>query len=193
MPTAARLLLPILLIVLLITPAAAQSSGQRGMRVSQVQTAYLVEHAQTDMPAPANLGGEGATTRDVMAQMQAAQAKAGGSPVRMTLNGATPTEPTPRALFETWIEPESRDYAESVLTGFSGVESKAGRTVIRRFVRDNFRHVYVSYAMTVETLPEPGTFRAVWGDSDAARPTDLPASTEWKVVSPAQHPVSQIL
>jgi hypothetical protein len=128
-----------------------------------------------------------------MAQMQAAQAKAGGSPVRMTLNGATPTEPTPRALFETWIEPESRDYAESALTGFSGVESKAGRTVIRRFVRDNFRHVYVSYAMTVETLPEPGTFRAVWGDSDAARPTDLPASTEWKVVSPAQYPVPQIL
>jgi hypothetical protein len=163
--------------ILLTIPAAAQSSSQHGMSVGHVQIAYLVDHAEATTPTSASLR-----------LLDALQAASNGKTTTLA-----PSKPAPRAEFETWIEPEPRDYAESVLTGFSGIDRNAGKTVIRRFVRDNFRHVYVSYALTVETFPESGTFRVIFGDSDAAAPSDLPASADWKVVSPAKYPVPQIL
>ncbi len=56
-------------------------------------------------------------------------------------------------MFEAWSERLSRNYQESVLTGFSGFEWESNRTVIHRFVRDNFRRVEIRYSLAVETLP----------------------------------------
>jgi len=78
--------------------------------------------------------------------------------------------PTPKAEFETWVEQLSRDYAESVVTGDTGVERAAGTATVHRFVRDNFRHTNLTYAMTFETIPGTETFRVSFGDSAVPHP-----------------------
>jgi hypothetical protein len=76
----------------------------------------------------------------------------------------------PHAEFETWAEQLSRDYAESVVTGDTGVERAPGKATIHRFVRDNFRHTDLTYAMTFETIPGTETFRVSFGDSAVPHP-----------------------
>jgi hypothetical protein len=72
--------------------------------------------------------------------------------------------------FETWVEQLSRDYAESVVSGDTGVERNAGKTAIHRFVRDNFRHTSLTYTITVEAIPDTETFRASFSDSTVPYP-----------------------
>jgi hypothetical protein len=64
----------------------------------------------------------------------------------------------------------SRDYAESVVAGDMGVEREAGKATVHRFVRDNFRHLELTYAMTFETIPGTETFRVSFGDSAVPHP-----------------------
>jgi hypothetical protein len=95
------------------------------------------------------------------------------------------------AEFDTWVQPVGKNYAESIVTGFAGIEKGAGKTVVRRFVRDNFRFIYLSYAVTVETLEEPGTYRVSFGESDAS-PVGVRASEDWKFAAP-KYPAPQVV
>jgi hypothetical protein len=85
----------------------------------------------------------------------------------------------PRVAFEAWSERLSRNYQEGVLTGFSGFEWESNRTIIHRYVRDNFRHVEIRYSLTVETLPN--SYRLTFNAD--------PGST---AISPPIFPVPQI-
>jgi len=68
------------------------------------------------------------------------------------------------------VEQRSRDYAESVVTGISGIERDRGKATIHRFVRDNFRHTNQTYTITLEAVPGTETFRIAFGDSDVPHP-----------------------
>jgi hypothetical protein len=138
--------------VLLAIPAFAQSS-QFGTRIGQVQTAYLA-----DIPSPVGtISVTGA-------------ARFGDLPARPTDANEAPVYP--KADFETWVEQRSRDYAESVVTGFEGIERAAGKAAIHRYVRDNFRQTYLTYTMTLESVPGTKTFRVAFTDS--AVPVPVP-------------------
>jgi hypothetical protein len=97
----------------------------------------------------------------------------------------------PCALFETWAEQRSSGYAESVQTGFTGIERTSGKTVLRRFVRDGIRQVYVRYSVTVETLPD-GTYRVSFGPSLDEAPAQS-RKADWTLISLAKYPAPQIL
>ncbi len=97
------------------------------------------------------------------------------------------------AQFETWVEELPSDYAESILGGFSSFEKGAAKTTLQRFVRDHFRRVYVSYQVEVEALAEAGAYRVTFGNSTDEPPADLTPRSEWKVGSPPNYPVPQIL
>lgn len=96
------------------------------------------------------------------------------------------------AQFDTWIEQLPSDYAESVV-GFLDVERGASKATIQRYVRDNLRQVYISYAITVEKLAEASAYRVTFGDAGAPAPKDLWPQGKWKIVSPARYPVPQIV
>jgi hypothetical protein len=171
------------LIVLLVVPAFTQSStrssNQYGTRISQVQTAYLL-----DIPSPV---GTFSVT---------GAARFGDPPGAPQPAAATPAAVTPKAEFETWVEQRSRDYAESVITGLTDIERAAGKATIHRFVRDNFRHTYLTYTMTFETIARTKTFRITFNDSvveSASDPVNHPANEDWKRASAAPYPVPQIL
>ncbi len=95
---------------------------------------------------------------------------------------------TPCAEFETWAEPLPENYVQSVSGGFAGIERGAARSTLRRFVRDNARRVYVSYAVTIEALAEAGTYRVSFGQSAAP-----PLPGDWKTVAPDQPSAPQIM
>jgi hypothetical protein len=81
---------------------------------------------------------------------------------------------------------------ESVQVGVTVLERAGGKAVFQRFVRDNLRLVYASYTVTVETLPQEGTYRLSFGPpSDGNSAPALGA--DWKVLVPAKFPVPQIL
>src|SRR4029077_357974 len=70
-----------------------------------------------------------------------------------------------------WVEQRSRDYAESVVTGFQDIERTAGKATVPRSVRDNFRNTYLTYTVTFETISGTDTFRVVFGDSTISYPS----------------------
>ena len=90
-------------------------------------------------------------------------ARFGDLPARPT--DANPAAAYPKADFETWVEQRSRDYAESVVTGFVGIERGAGKATIHRYVRDNFRQTYLTYTMTLESVPGTKTYRVAFSHS----------------------------
>ncbi len=96
--------------------------------------------------------------------------------------------PTPCAEFEAWLEPLPENYTQSVSGGLAGIERGAAKTTIQRFVRDNSRHIYVSYAVTIESLTEAGAYRVSLGNSAAPSLT-----ADWQTVAPAHPPVPQIM
>lgn len=142
--------------VLLAIPACAQSSGPHGTRIGQVQTEYL----ETDSAA----------VQERMRQILEAVRSAGTNSLGSSGIAPTPRDRGPHADFETWVEQMSRDYAESVVTGDSGVEREAGKATIHRFVRDNFRHTNLTYTVTFETVPGTATFRVAFSDSPVSYP-----------------------
>ena len=148
------------LLVLISVAAFAQSSTPHGTRIGQVQTAYL-----EDIPASvANAIDISDRFREIL---QAARpAGSNGLP----LIAPAPTTKGPRAEFETWVEQMSRDYAESVVPSFTGIDREAGKTTIHRSVRDNFRNISLTYVVTVEPVPQTETFRVSFGDSSVPVP-----------------------
>ena len=77
---------------------------------------------------------------------------------------------TPKAEFETWAEQRSKDYAESVVTGSTDIERAPGKATIHRFVRDNFRNLYLTYTLTFEPITRTDTFRVTFTDSAVPYP-----------------------
>ncbi|HEY6340916.1 MAG TPA: hypothetical protein VIY49_05450 [Bryobacteraceae bacterium] len=171
--------------------AVAQTPGQNGLRVGG-GTVFLAEQAQGESLEEyvARAGREGRAAS--VATLAAAGLTFDGSRIVIP-----PSQPAPRADFDTWVEGIDRQYAESITTG-SQVERKtekqADKIVIQRSVRDNFRRLYIRYSVTLEMLPKAenaaGTYRATFGDSDAAIPKGIDA--DWKVVAPPEYPVAQI-
>ena len=141
--------LPVLMAIPVFAQSAAQSSTQRGTRIAQVQTVPL---------------GDGPVSTGMIVS---GSARFGDIPAGARLAG-----PAPKAEFETWVEQPSRDYAESVVTGFTGIERQPGKAAIHRFVRDNFRNAYLTYTMVLEAVPGTETFRVSF--SDAAFPYPVP-------------------
>jgi len=153
------ILLAVLLVALLAIPAFAQSSAAHGARIAQVQTAYL-EAIPPDVAA-------GLEIADRFREAIEAGRSSGAIPAMFT---PAPVNKGPRAEFETWVEQRSRDYAESVVTGISGIERDGGKATIHRFVRDNFRHVELTYTIILEIIPGAETFRVAFSDSTAPYP-----------------------
>jgi hypothetical protein len=169
--------------ILLLIPIAAQCADEDGTRVDQVKIVYFIEPVQITIN-PSEL---------LFTELAAASERSGDAPAALTVNGRTtivaPKGPTPRAAFDTWVAPLARSYQESIQTGLLDTKWAGTLTVMDRFVRDNFRHVYVSYTLTVETLTA-GNYRATFSESQAP----VPASTSgWTVISPVSLPVPQFL
>jgi hypothetical protein len=143
--------------VLLAVPALAQSLPQFGTRIGQIQTVYL-----RDIPV-----APGPTVPF------AGPARIGDLPEAQRVTTGAPAV-TPKAEFETWAEQRSKDYAESVVTGSTGIEREDGKATIHRFVRDNFRNLYLTYTMTFEpvarTDTRTDTFRVTFTDSAVPYP-----------------------
>ena len=140
--------------LLLAALTAGAQSPRYGTRVGQIQTVYLVDIAVPSGPGipltgPARIGEPPPAAR-----------AASGSPAAMT----------PKAEFETWVEQRSRDYAESVVTGFSEIERATGKATVHRYVRDNFRNLYLTYTMTFEPVGKTDTFRVTFSDSQIPFP-----------------------
>lgn len=138
--------------VLLAVSGFAQSS-QYGTRIGQIQIVYLRDIPVTPGPivpfaGPARIG----------ALPEPAQATTGVQAI------------TPKAEFETWVEQRSRDFAESVLTGSTDIERAPGEATVHRFVRDNFRNLYLTYTMTFEPIARTDTFRVTFTDSSIPYP-----------------------
>lgn len=188
------------LVVLSLAAAAASPSNQHGTRVVAVQTAYLVE--PVEIPAPDGITLTGTGDQAMILQRVNELTRAGQvsaqAPVAVVLNGRTlqlvpPRVPTPSAVFETWVEQLPSDYQESITAGFSRIDREANQITAHRFVRDNFRHAYASYAVTVEMLPESGKYRVAFGASPIPSDVRFSPSEEWKVATPSHYPVPQIL
>lgn len=184
------------LTVLLASSLLAQSDNEHGVPASQLQVAYLVKFVELTLPEPpASQGDFAAWTRRAMQLQDEALAKAGGAPLEVTLSGkktiVAPRTPAPRLTFETWSERLSRDYQESVFTGFNGFEWEGNRVIIQRFIRDNFRRVYIRYSIAAEKTPEG--YQLAFGAPGGPAPDDLPTSPGWKIIPPVQFPVPQLL
>jgi hypothetical protein len=136
--------------VMLAMSAWAQSA-QYGTRIGQIQTVYLRDIPVTPGPT-VPFGGP---------------ARIGELPARETSGNPAGT---PKAEFETWVEQRSKDYAESVLAGSTDIERAPEKATIHRFVRDNFRNLYVTYTLTFEPIARTDTFRVTFSDSAVPYP-----------------------
>jgi len=139
--------------VLLAIPAFAQPAPRYGTRIGQIQTIYLLDIPVTPGPTvpfagPARIGE----------LPEAAQPTSGAPAV------------TPKAEFETWSEQTFRDYAESVVAGSTDIERTPGKATIHRFVRDNFRNLYITYTVTFEPIAKTDTYRVTLSDSTVPYP-----------------------
>jgi hypothetical protein len=153
--------------VLLAIPGFAQSSGPHGTRIGQVQTEYLKGPATDQAGFQSDRSVLQSLTQEELLKRQRAIPT---SPLTPSNTAPTPRDPGPRIEFETWVEQLSRDYAESVVTGETGVERAAGKATIHRFVRDNFRKTNLTYTVTLETIPGTETLRVAFSDSSIPYP-----------------------
>ena len=131
--------------------SALAQSAQYGTRIGQIQTVYLRDIPVVPGPT-VPFGGP---------------ARIGELPAREV--SGTPAS-TPKAEFETWVEQRSKDYAESVLAGSTDIERSLDKATVHRFVRDNFRNLYVTYTMTFEPIAKTDTFRVTFSDSTVPYP-----------------------
>jgi hypothetical protein len=175
---------------------AAQSTPHNGLRVGG-SVAYLA--ASSDVTEPAYINPDARRLAQLLLsrrELAQAQAKCSAAvPITIHPDGSATellSTQAPCIAFETWAEEQASDYAESVQTGFTGVERTPGKMVLHRFVRDGLRQIYVSYRTTVEALPD-GTYRVSFGPSSEQPPADVRGKKDWAVLSPAQFPVPQIL
>ena len=139
--------------VLLAIPAFAQPSPRYGTRIGQIQTVYLLDIPVTPGPTIPFAG----------------PARIGDLPEAARVTSGAPAV-TPKAEFETWSEQTFREYAESVVTGSTNIERASGKATIHRFVRDNFRDLYLTYTMTFEPIGKTDTYRVTFTDSAVPYP-----------------------
>jgi hypothetical protein len=109
-----------------------------------------------------------------------------------TIFAATTLAPSiePCAAFEAWAETRTSNFMDSTQTGATVMERTPGKAVFERFVRDDLRQIDASYTVTVETLPEEGTYRVSFGPPPDGHAFNKP---DWKVYSPAKYPAPQIM
>jgi hypothetical protein len=182
--------------------AAAQSGQQHGFRLGS-SIAFLSQDPNLEQPAQA--GGFFAENVEALKAMMEVQQRArlewlanyGGADFPLTKNRDGSMAPLvrtqkPSAVFETWTAQRSTDYAESAQTGFTGIERSEGKAMLRRFVRDDIRKIYVTYAATVETLAD-GAYRVSFGPSADELPRDLRGKADWQIAAPAKYPAPQIV
>jgi hypothetical protein len=191
----------LLIFATLALAAGSSSDNQHGTRVNTAQTTYLFQ--PVEIPAPENVTVfRPDDDQDVIMERLRQLTKSGQLsdrvPVAVMLNGRTltvipPRSPVPSAVFETWVEHLPVDYQESIASGFYGVIRDDNKLTAQRFVRDNFRHVYAKYQVTLEMLPEAGKYRVTFGDYPVGADVRLPPSEAWKVVTPGHFPVPQIV
>jgi hypothetical protein len=185
-----------LFITLAAIPVIAQSTSHSGLRIGG-SVAYLA--VSSDIHEPTYLSPDARRLAQLMLsrrEQEQAQAKCSGAvPLTIHPDGSATellSTQAPCIAFETWAEERSSEYAESVQTGFTGIDRTEGKIVLRRFVRDGLRQIYVSYAATVEALPD-GTYRVSFGASSDQPIADVRGKADWKLISPALYPVPQIL
>ncbi len=167
---------------MLAAGAAAQpQSNQHGLNVASQQV-YLFQTTGPEAPC---------APRDIYNRLLV-QAQALGLDLS-DVKRPQVDESAPCAHFETWVEMMPADYAESVTGGVLDPQRTDDKVTLQRFVRDNFRKVYVRYAVTIEKLEPAGTYRVTLGDSNSPVPNDVKKEAGWRIASPARYPVPQIL
>lgn len=169
--------------------SASPPTNQHGTRVVPAQTTFLVE--PEGIP-PNDLTPERLRTL-VQFRGGSGQGQIAVGPDGRTLLLPPPDAPIPSAVFETWVEQLPSDYMESITAGFTSVDREENKIIARRFVRDNFRHVYATYAATVELLPEMGKYRVAFSVSPMDASVKLSPPEAWKTVAPSNFPVPQVL
>ena len=181
-----------LLIITSAVPVAAQSGFEHGHKIGSNIT-YLEESSQA---APGSQAAE--ILANLRIQFAEAPGNSKGSSVPIVVNpkGLNTTillNQKPCAAFETWAEQSTSDFAESAGTGVTVIERTERKAVFHRFVRDNLRQIYASYTLTVEALPEEGTYRVSFGPPPDGYAAQVLANADWKVLTPAKYPVPQIM
>jgi hypothetical protein len=177
-----------LIVALSVAWAASPPTNQHGTRVVPAQTTYLIE--PEGIPA-SELTAE--RLRTLVQFESSGRAAIAVGPDGRTILLPPPDAQIPSAMFETWVEQLPSDYMESITAGFSSVNREENKVTARRYVRDNFRHVYASYAALVEKLPEMGKYRVTLSESPMEADAKLSPAEKWKVVAPSVFPVPQIL
>jgi hypothetical protein len=179
-----------LVLIVAAIPAGAQSGLEHGHRIGTA-VAYLTESAEDPQVTQARRG-QAEILAGLQIQFAGAQSGSAAPIVNKDTAVALLVGQKPSAVFETWAEQASSDFAESAQTGVAAVERTQGKAVLQRFVRDDLRQIYASYSVTIETLPE-GTYRVSFGPPTEEIPAQLRGKADWKVLSPAKYPVPQIL
>ncbi|HEY1756246.1 MAG TPA: hypothetical protein VGG72_12670 [Bryobacteraceae bacterium] len=178
-----------LVLVAAITPAGAQGL-EHGHKLGTSVT-YLEETGDVRDGAPLFITNGAGTVQITMR-------RADGSAVPIVIGpvgGGSATGvfgQTPCALFEAWAEQVSSDFAESTQAGVADVERTKGKAVFHRFVRDDLRKIYASYTVTVDKLPEEGTYRVSFGPPTGELPAQV-RGADWKILTPAKYPAPQIV
>jgi hypothetical protein len=202
-----RMRLARFLFVLAMASAAsgspASSIFQHGHLIGG-STAYLIQSPDIAAPPPLSAFSveNDAQFKELMLRIHRAQAEAdantGGASITYAPNpdgSTTMLYPSQKdcAVFETWAEQPTTEYEESTQMGFSGIDRMEGKVVLRRFVRDNLRQIYVSYTVTVEMPPQQGTHRISFGPPSGRLPIDIGGKPGWEVISPTNYPAPQIV
>ncbi|HEY2845092.1 MAG TPA: hypothetical protein VGJ09_15625 [Bryobacteraceae bacterium] len=139
--------------------AVAQTPAPHGTRIGQVQTVYMEDLPQGIL----NALDISDRFRDIVDAARGSGAvPAGFKPAPVTKG--------PRVEFETWVEQPSRDYAESVVAGDTGIAREDGKMSVHRLVRDNFRHTDATYTLTIEAIAGSDTFRVAFSGSTVPFP-----------------------
>lgn len=186
----------VLVIGSLTGPLIGQAAHS-GVRIGG-SVAYLAASSEVREPASYVDPDARRLAQLLLSRREQAQAEAkcsGAVPIEIHADGSATellSTQAPCVAFETWAEQRSSEYAESVQTGFTGIDRTQGKIVLRRFVRDGLRQIYVSYATTVEALPD-GAYRMSFGPSSDQPTADVRGKPGWKVLSPARYPVPQVV
>ncbi len=150
--------------------------------------------------ALAQSGQYGASLVTNSAELFAAPPQGRDCPGRRTVQApascaSNPSElPDGVAWFDTWVARlNTSSLSESVYADFHILDREWRRTVIERFIRDYFRHIYVSYLLTVEWLPDLHSLRVTFSDAAGPPPDNLPPKENWLVTSPAPYLAPQIV
>ena len=181
--------------LLVLSAVAAAAPFEHGHKLG-TSVAYLDDSGDVRDGNPLSIRLTDRIAGSIVIQAAGAIQSAGAVAVRP---GAIPNSglSKPCVVFETWAEQQNSDYMESAQTGVTAVQRTAGKAVFYRFVRDDLRKIYASYSVTVEKLPEEGTYRVSFGPPPDGYPTQIDARVYtkdgWQALRPAKYPAPQIM